>query len=722
MKGTEFSMARAGGIETMLPQTPGNATELQNWAIDRATGGWSTRIGYEKYVPYATTFAPFSSLGPVLSLHVNQALPAGGRQNILFEADGTLYLMYEADQSVTLIPLRTGRSEPAPTEPGSWFTDVQGGILVTNGIDRPILVRPWPLGDAADATTVASTLHREFGFAAPPAPPTPHRVEPLTSSSDSSRTTGGGATSIWCPSNAAACGVGSGQWGLGLSGGADKENLFSWSISFITDTGSEGPQSLPATASWQMNTAKGFRYAVALDIPRGPPGVVARKLYRSQNYSEDSATPGDNTLYFAGLLLNNEEELYIDAVRTPTLGTVAPTFEVGPTPAPTARFSAVFAGCLFLDGGPTDGQTIYFSNPGLIEQFSPLSYLTLPGQSGAITAMWGTYTSLLLFRESGIDVVTGDFSSSFRASTLSASVACRSPKAIVTVPELGVVFLGQDGIYLISGGLQGGSVVSIQELTGGLSAITARFTPDCLPAARAAYTPQNGGEVHFYIPVDGSDRPNLGLILHVPKLTAGLSAWSTRDGFPVGSIASLYDGTLIFGHHTGNPSLLTSNEAGIFVLSSRRALGGHIDGQTYVDDDPPLSIYKSAWMDFGDPQILKQVKYVTLWLMTTGGTAPSTGPIVKVRHYKDFGLTAISEREYTAQPPDAPLQPVFDLVTLNSGSKYLAERMVPLRVSIAGMSCQTFAFDLETTEDLVFVGFDVEFVSSGARVIAGQRA
>jgi len=722
MKGTELQTARAGGVETRLVQNPVNATQLQNWAIDRVSGGWSTRVGYEKYVPYSTTFAPFSSIGPILSLHVNQGLPAGGRQNILFEADGTLYLMYEADQSVSLLTLRTDRNEPAPTECGSWFTDVQGGVVITNGVDRPVLVRPWPLNDAADAITVASTLCRDFGFSAAPAPPGPHRVEALTSSSLSSRVTGGGATSLWCPSNSAACGIGSGQWGLGFSGGDTKENLFAWTVSFITDTGSEGPQSLPATSSWEMNAAKGFRYAVALDMPLGPPGVVARKIYRTQNYSEDSATPGDNTLYFAGLLLNNEEELYFDAVRTPTLGTAAPTFEVGPTPATNARFSAIFSGCLFLDGGPSDGATIYFSNPGLIEQFSPISYLTLPGQNGNITALWGTYTSLLVFREAGIDIVTGDFASGFRASTLSASVTCRAPKTIVTVPELGVVFLGQDGVYLVSGGLQGGSVVEVKELTDGIASITARFTPDCLPAARAAYTPQNGGEVHFYIPVDGNDRPNLGLVLHLPKLLEGASAWSTREGFPVGSIASLYDGTLIFGHHTGNPSLLTSNEAGIFVLSSRRALGGHISVQTYVDDDPPLSVYKSAWMDFGDPQILKQVKYVTLWLMTSGGTAPSTGPIVKVRHYKDFGLTPVAEREYLAQPPDAPFLPVFDLVTLNSGAKYLEERLVPLRVSIAGMSCQTFAFEFETDQDIVFVGHEVEFVSQGARVIAGQRA
>lgn len=723
MKGTEAQTPRAGGIETRLPQDPTNASKLTNWCYDTVSGGWSTRVGYEKFVPYATTFAPFSNLGPITSLHVNQGLPAGGRQSILFEADGTLYLAYEADQDVTLITLREDRNEPAPTEPGSWFTDVQGGVVVTNGVDRPILVRPWPLGSAADAATVASQLTRDFGFSGPPSPPTPNRVQPLTDPTESSRKAGGGATTLWNQSHPESVGS-SPTWGMGFPNGEDYESTFSWARSFILDTGSEGPLSQVATTSWILNsTITGFRYSVALDLAPPGKGVVAQKIYRSRNQSPNSETPNDPTLYFAGLVRNNTDTTFFDCIGVNQLGTPAPTYEVGPTPAPRARFSAVYAGCLFLDGGPDDSSTLFYSNPGLIEQFSPLSYLTLTGQGGAITAIWGSYTSLLVFRENGIDVITGDFEAGFKASTITHSVTCRSPKTIVTVPGLGVCFLGQDGVYAIAGGLQGGSVVEVTKLTEGLPQITRRFTPDCLPAARAAYTPANGGEVHFYIPVDGNDRPNLGLILHLPRFGTGGSAWSTRDGFPVGAIAPLYDGTLIFGHNIGNPSMLTSNEAGLFVLSNRRALGGHLDGQTYVDDDPPLSIYKSAWMDFGDPQVLKQIQYVTLWVLTTGGKLTAgQGPVLKVKHYKDFGLTAVGEREYLAQPPDAPSLPVFDLVKLNSGAVYQEERLVPIRVSIAGMNCQTFAFEFETDEDIIFIGHEVEFTSKGTRVIAGVRA
>jgi hypothetical protein len=184
----------------------------------------------------------------------------------------------------------------------------------------------------------------------------------------------------------------------------------------------------------------------------------------------------------------------------------------------------------------------------------------------------------------------------------------------------------------------------------------------------------------------------------------------------VGDISCLYDGTPIFGHHTGFESGVTAQQ-GLFVISAKRALGGSLvmldNNYVYTVASPPTSTYKSAWMDFGDTQVQKSVQYVTLWIMTTGNS-----PVLTVKHFKDHQDVPVQERSYKAQPPDALSLPVFDTVLLGSTS-YARERLVPVRVSIAQMSCSTFCFEFSTTEDITLIGYEVEVSSKGMKTTAG---
>ena len=224
-------------------------------------------------------------------------------------------------------------------------------------------------------------------------------------------------------------------------------------------------------------------------------------------------------------------------------------------------------------------------------------------------------------------------------------------------------------------------------------------------------------EYHLYVPVDGSDRPNLGLVLHVDRLSMAdtLSAWTTRVGFPVGAATTLYDGTIIFGHNTGAETGGNDSQRGLFVISGKRALGMVSVNDTLIYTLPPTSAYRSAWWSAGDPQLQKQVSYVTVWVLTTGK------PLVTMRHYKDFSLVPTVEQTYHAQSPDAASQPTLDTAILGQGD-YREERLVPLRFSVAHMSAAWFCFELETTEDITIVGYEYEWTSKGTRVVAGVRA
>jgi len=728
---SQYQTPLAGGVATRLPQNPQDAGVLQNWTLDRVSGGWSSRVGYEQYRTGQNDWAPFETTGPIYSLHVTQQLAGGARQAVLFESDGKLQLYYDAAGVPALRTLQSGRHMPTPTEAGSWYTDTPYGTIVTNGVDRPILVNPWPLGNVAEASTAIGRCVRPFGFASLPGSPEPLRVNPMPApvpkgaGETYNPTVMSGALTLWCPSNPLAIADG-GRWGLGfgsnlgssaVAGG--NEALYRYVVAFVSNTGSEGPSSEPASIAWGLPVgASRMRHAVAVRLPIGPEGTVARVIYRTKNYSNDANAAGDTTLYRLDVVRNNVEDLYFDAVRGSDLNSPKPDLATGPLPAPRARFSGLYGGCLWLDGGIDDGLSLYFSAPGLIEQFGSTNFVQLSSEGGAITGLFGSYTNLLVFRERGIDVVTGDYASGFQVSTISNSVTCLSPHTIAAVPGLGVVFLGIDGVYGLTGGLEGGAIADLVNLTLGQDELLQQVTPDCMPKAVGLFSASER-QYQLYLPTQGSDRPNLGLVLHLDRLalidSQRLSPWSTRKGFPVGAIATRADGTIVFGHHTGAEAASTDSQRGLFVLSGKRARGSVVLADQMTWRTPPTSIYRSAWWSAGDAQLQKQVSYVTILVMTTGDAH------ITVRHYKDFGLVPVSERTYLAQPPDADVLPSLDKATLGQ-TTYQPERYVPLRYSVAHHSAAWFCFEVETTADIVIVGHEYEFTTKGTKVVMGRRA
>lgn len=709
-----------------MPQVPQNAGRAENLTIDRGTGGWSTGVGYEPFVVNAAAWAPFGSDGPIYSLHVRQGLAGGARQSILYEEGGNLKLLFEADGPNIVVTLASNRHIPTTTESGAWFTDTAYGTIITNGVDRPVIVRPWPLPSFSNLAAAAVQTIRPFGFEGLPTPLEPSNVKPMPPPPfpNPPKASGNGAVTLWCPAEGNAIPDG-GRWGLGFANNktgsdGDQQAIFGWAASYVTDTGSEGPTSTLGTTAWALEAnAEGFRHACAVRIPTGPRGTVARKIYRTTNYSDDYVSPGDTTLYFIDVIRNNVEELFFDAVRTANLGQPAPEIATGPLPAPRARFSALFNGCLFLDGGIDDSRTLYFSTVGLIEQFAADAFVELSAENGGITALFSNYNTLLVFREKGIDVVQGDYANGFTTTTLVSNVTCKAPHSVQSVPGLGVVFLAEDGVYAITGGLTGGAINEVINLTQRQDGIINRITPDCHAKAVSAYSAQTR-EYQVYVPVDGEDRPSLGLVLHIDRLpnADSISPWTTRVGFPVGSITTLYDGTMVFGHHTGSEDTTPNSERGLFVISAKRSMGMVVTGEqppVFSYAGPPTSVYRSAWWSADDPQMQKQVSYVTVWVLTTGL------PKITMRHYKDFSLAPVTEQTYTAQSPDSVPQPTLDTTILGTG-QYRNDRLVPLRFSVAHMSAAWFCFEIETTEDLVLVGYEYEWTTKGTRVVAGVRA
>lgn len=707
MMGQTLQVRVVGGMEQTLPQDPLSANLIENWAVDRASLGLTSRVGYEKYRPDPLDgFTPFGALGRIDSLYVMQQSVAGGRQSILFESGGVLYLYYEVGQANVLINLR-GRAVPTATDTASVYAEYADRVVITNGYNAPIVVRPWPLARSSEITTAQiESLSRPLGWYGLPTQPDGLKVALLSApagAATSPASYSGESTGNWMPAHPLAMSFGN-LFGLGAedASAGKQANAFQFRVSFISDTGAESPLSNAVEINWEIpNNDEGYRYCPTIRIPLGPQGTVARRVYGTLN--------GEPDFFFIADVRNNIEELFHVARRETTLSVPAPGIEDSSLfPAPRARCCAVFKDCLFLDGGADEGTRIFFSKPTLIDQYGAADYISLPSGGGSVTGLYAYYNNLIIFRENSIDVLTGSYPT-FSVQTLTRQVACRSPSTIDAVPGKGVFFMALDGVYCLKGGLDGGSVMELEDVGAPLSDEFERLTQECAPRAVGKYSPTERA-YHLYFPANGNDRPNLGLVYHLEK-----EGWSIRSGFPVGCLDRLHNGTLIFGHHTGNPSN-TNAEAGLFVLSAIRSMGGSFVADVYTPGPPPTSTYESAWHDFGDAQIKKQVQYVTLWIKTTGSVN------LRLEDFRDFEYTPTgSDSRFLAQPPDQTNQPVFGSAVIGT-DQWQDTRLTPVRIPVAQTSCSWFKFRLTTTDDILLIGYEVEYTARGTTVIAGKTA
>ena len=701
MKGSTVQVRILGGMQQTLPQQPQDANLIENMTLDVDTQAFSSRVGYEKYRPDPTDqFNPFGAIGRIDSLFVLQQLPGGARQAILFESGGTLYLYYEVGQEHVLVSL-VSRSKPAATESATVYTQYQDRVIVTNGQDAPLIIRPWPLGPSSTINAnVKRAIVRPLGFFGAPPAPDLLKVATLDAGAtiNSTETFTGSTTTNWYPVRPNAISF-PGRHGIGASA-ENSDNEIRFKVSYLSDTGSESPLSIESKISWSIAASNsGFRYAPSMRLTIGPPGTVGRRVYRTLR--------GELNYLFQDDIRNNAEQLY-HVSRIGTGASAPSSLESVPFPAVDARCSATYKGCVFLDGGRDQSNTLFFSHPGRPDQFGAVDYISLNSNGGEVIALYPYYNNLIVFRASGIDVLTGNYPS-FTVQTVTSQVQCIGPNAVDAVPDVGVMFLAADGVYALQGGLDGGSQFKVVPVGVGIRRELQRMTMECAHRAVGRYSPLERA-YHVYVPVDGNDRPNLGCVFHLDK-----GAWSLRTGFPVGALDRLNNGALVFGHHTGAEAAGSNPEAGLFVLSGTRAMGGSVVEDVYTPGSPPLSIYESCWHDLGDSQVKKQVQYVTLWAQTRGDIN------INFRYYKDFEATVLeTDTRFKYQPPDRADQPVLNKALVGTAT-WQDARLVPIRLPVALQSCSWFKFRVETTDDILLVGYEIEYATRGSLVIQGKR-
>lgn len=723
------------GIDERIPQDEFSTDLIQNFCVHKRSQGWDNRIGYEKYLSAQTAFAPWTTTGRIDSLFI-WSRHQGAQEWIIAEADGTLAFLKPYQGQATNIA--TGRNIPAPSETTTTFTPMGKWLIILNGIDEPLKYSGWPV-DIPVGTYSGPMPTERLGWNSRPTSPevwevNENPIEERGGNFVSFPNAHGVGTKVnnelYHPNDGDVfLGEAEGQYYYATGTDptsevypavAPSENRYYYKVAFVNSAGSESPISgasgvvnwepvkwqpdlgPPATATGvNDNTYANKTYGTSINLPTGPPGSVARRVYRTKS-------SGEQIFYFVGQVDNNIETVFYDTLPDVSLGSEAPSNASSVVfPSPRARFAAVYKNCLFIDGGSEYDTRLYWSNPGQPDTYNALSFTDVgTRKGGAITALHSHYGNLYVFREKAVDVVQGDYHNGFQVSTLIQDVGCRADKTIVTVPDFGVLFLSEDGIYLLKGGLQGGATVEAVKLSKNLEGTMQRINKDLLPRAVGTYSAK-WREYQVYFAVDGEDRPNLGLVFHLDTV-----AFTVRQGFPVGAIATNYNDDIVFGHNTGAPA--GNAESGLFVISKCRNRGYDVDGETITPRPPPDSIFRSPWHAFEDATLKKFVKYVYVYLITRGDNTLS------MTYYKDFKYSGTASPSMKQQVPDAADQNVYDTAVLGT-AVWERGRVTEVRFPIADGACSHFQWSINTTNDFIIVGYSIEYAINGTRTITGKR-
>lgn len=699
----KYQVPILGGIYLGYPAPDDSCNALMNVKYDDMTKGWTNHLGIEKYFSNQTGF-PLSPLGRVDSLFC-YTRHQGAQQNIIFEQGGAIYTVNGSTESYDL--LVNSVNPPVGNQPPAQFCEFGPYIIcVSGGRTKPFKWRGgqvMPLGwsfKTADPDVI-----------------NPDDTLPLNANSNR----------YFIQSPADYVQPESSQLGNGAAQDSDFQclgsltaldvNVYKYKVSAVNEAGSESPlSSTTSRLSWTTNTITKpsgnveSRTATLLDdVFTGPPGTSYRKIYRTRNNGE--------TYYFCNILTGNKETKYVDYVGDSNLGATAPDeTESIPFPAPTAQVCATFKSCLFLDGGRSNPTRIFFSKPLQPDTFGAFDYFDVgTRQGGSITALFSYYNVLLVFRERAIDIITGDSVSGFTITPFIDSIGTISPSAVCAIPGTGVGFLAHDGVYLIGGNFQS-LKLEVNKISGPIDEIFERINRSQLPRCVAAWNPV-WKEWSCFISVGGDPNLSLGLIYHEN------GKWSTRKGLHVSSITVDATGNTIIGSDIGvaggvPEGTLIGN--GLFVLSGKR-IGGYEAGSEQnpiVEKDPLTTYFRSRWHDFGYPALKKHVKYIYLYMWTTGDNP------IEVSWFRDRDWSTVISNKSPAtiiQRADHPDQPVYGTALWNEAAwqdKYLTQ----IRIDVGQFGCSDFAFDFKTTSDIVFTGYAIELNSSLQETIGSKRA
>ena len=614
------------------------ASEIKNLRYDDGRLAWVNDRSYTDYLnpDDATPEPPYTS-APIVSVYSHQ-FHRTGKHALFYESQGAFSCALHSIQGPTIYSsIDTGRPIPEANDVGTHYIPIGRYLFIIRGGCRPIIV------DDLGQTRTA------FFNSVPPAPePIPAWGVHKGNIGDQSA----GSLNHVVRIGAGGLVVLDARGNLGMAPSPEREtidtnnqiqnvslntrNCYQYAVSYISDTGAEGPLSpLSAQVTWtyqagltETSERKDYKHGIALQaIPIGPKGTVKRRLYRTKNqlsggvHETHGAINGDQTLYFLSELPDNVTTNYLDLIPDSGLGSQAPSAAASGVYPSTATVATAFKNRLLISGIAEQKTVVYYSRAGFPEQMPSLNYIDLGAKGGGITGLHSTDNLCYVFRENGIDILvpTENLDLPFKQVPLTRSVGSLSPKSVVDVPGVGVVFLGSDkAFYAIQkqGNFDGGAgLVPIGEP---IEPESKKISQNALARCEAVWS-QRDKEYWCTCPMDGSRYSSQGFVFHPP-----VSSWSFRRNIPAGCFTYIPEGWVAFGGNGSQSNLPVIDGVdegefndGIFVWCGAKGEGYTNDGAQQPVRQATTGcapyIYETTWMSLGEPNALKSVRGLTLY-------------------------------------------------------------------------------------------------------------
>jgi hypothetical protein len=583
---------------------------LQNVAYDSSLLAWSTSWGWEPVRPWFASRVYTSEESSDIYSGAAWYQNSGAIEYLLQERlvdTSDIGIFYETANGTEYV-LANNRTAPGVTDAGTQYIPFGRFIAMLNGVDPAF--KFW--GDI---------LTTPFGISKPPTPRIngvdPTRLCPDSSSSITTNTDGEATNegfgvamypNIWDQKGEWSVGseaykIPSGYtftlnanqgapllncyWGLGTTTALDR-CTYSYKVAWVTDTGSESESSAPVTVSWTVpekfdaeadNADNPNPFANKLgvmitDLPIGPDNVVGRRLYRTKNQAD--GLTGLGAIYYQVVeIQDNVTRHYVDFVPDNELLISEPGLEGAISVPSTFRYGAAFDGRMWLAGGTGTENLIYYSERGRPEQYGAFSFFDVGVRDGgAITGIYPYSSSLLVFRDRAVDIITQSVDGNYQITNLHPSVGTTATNTIQNVPGFGVMFLSYDGIYVVSTQNSDSKLPSLRKISSPVDKWMQHIQVTSMAKATAVYS-SKWNEYWCHFPADGSTVPNSGVVFNTT-----LASWSVR-GPTTSTEANFYKLNRLFSDRVGNviicPEFLEAtlyySNIGLQIVSRAKTLG-----------------------------------------------------------------------------------------------------------------------------------------------------
>lgn len=711
--GSPTNFVRPKGLDRRLKGELGGADIIKNARWDNETG-WRFDRGIEPWWMPTSTFTFADSNIYRLNTPVD-ALFVWTKQNteqlyFFVEQNGVLgYFLgnknggsYHND----FVSLATGRHIPSANEPGTQFIPYGNRLLIINGYDQPLLFS----GDG---------YARPFSFTLPT--PTVEVIETDPVYWDTGELTDGALSPQFVNDSS-----------LGL-GDPDGRSAYQWYLSFITDTGSESPLSSPFFADWKpATTAAEGKYGVILaDVPRGPKGTVARRIYRTKNIR---AGETGGLAYFIKQLNENSSTFYIDIISDNSLVDEASNDSVAISTG--WQFGCAWNNRIWLGGGSVNPTKLIYSEAGKPEQFGGFNFFELGSSvGGAITGMVPYYNNLIVFRQRSLDVIRVN-GGSFTVSQLTPEIGSEATNTIKLVPGIGLVFLANDGIYALRGGMDGGSSIAVEKLSLLVEKELKRINKACMAKATAVYSSKER-EYWIHYPIDGDSFNSRGLVLHQDS-----ALWSNRyhEDKTMSSFTCLTtdtQGNILIGIKPTWSATPTEAAAYSFLPAlihvwsgapywgkklTRNTAGQGLYTYNLVENATPNYIYESNWIDFTNQPNKNRVLSVEVELISYGNMDITLSYGTDGGYsLEDAGAQAMVRPEILASANEETCfgstntNPLYPTSVIQDG------KVIRLRWDVSTKLVETFKFKLTAANQFLLLGYNL-YMNGQEQKALNQRA